>query len=304
VLHVTNGDCAVQNLRDAGMEGDIIAWRDVLHEGPVPAEADEDALRATRARFIAAQGWAAEEEVLRAFEERDARLERAIAEGEDIVLWFETDLYDMLQLVQILDRFPAGAPARLVLVGENGFRGVGELSPDELAPLLPEARTIDAEQVATARAAWEGFRAPDPRALAPLMTATPALPALAPALRRHLEQFPWTPGGINRSERALLQAVADGARSPVDAFLAAQRQEERPFLGDAIAFGYLERMQAGPAPLLESTDLELTPHGHAVLTGQETWAGQPQRQLGGVTLSAGTPEYVWDQSAASIRAMT
>jgi hypothetical protein len=41
-----------------------------------------------------------------------------------------------------------------------------------------------------------------------------------------MQEFPWTTDGLNRSQRALLQG--DGTK------------EERPFLGDVIAFDYLE----------------------------------------------------------------
>ena len=34
VLHVTNGDCTVEIMRRAHLVGDIVAWQDVLHEGP------------------------------------------------------------------------------------------------------------------------------------------------------------------------------------------------------------------------------------------------------------------------------
>ena len=37
VLHLTNGDATVPALRDAGAAGDVLAWRDVLHDGPVAA---------------------------------------------------------------------------------------------------------------------------------------------------------------------------------------------------------------------------------------------------------------------------
>ena len=37
MLHVTNGDSTVEIMRRADVVGDIVAWRDVLHEGPVPA---------------------------------------------------------------------------------------------------------------------------------------------------------------------------------------------------------------------------------------------------------------------------
>ena len=52
MLHVTNGDSVVETMRQAHVVGDVVAWRDVLHEGPVPA-LDPAELRAVRARFLA-----------------------------------------------------------------------------------------------------------------------------------------------------------------------------------------------------------------------------------------------------------
>ena len=37
VAHVTNGDSTVETMRRTHVVGDIVSWRDVLHEGPVPA---------------------------------------------------------------------------------------------------------------------------------------------------------------------------------------------------------------------------------------------------------------------------
>ena len=35
-LIITNGDDAVARMREAGIRGEILPWRDILHEGPVP----------------------------------------------------------------------------------------------------------------------------------------------------------------------------------------------------------------------------------------------------------------------------
>jgi hypothetical protein len=232
VLHVTNGDSAVERLRAAGVEGDVLPWRDALHEGPVNAGLDAAQLRAERARFIAAAGWADEARALADLRARDERLERAVAAREPVVLWFESDLYDVLQLAQIADRL-GHHPARIVLVGVDVFRGVVELSDDEIRAARPE-RFDRTPYVAL----WRAFTAPDPRGLAAL----DGPPVVRDAAHRLLQQFPWATDGLNRSERALLHARAAGARTPAEAFLAAQRQEERPFLGDAIAFDYLDRL--------------------------------------------------------------
>jgi len=307
MLHVTNGDSAAHRLRAAGIPGDVLPWRDLLHEGPVPEGLDEARLRVARAGFVAALGWADEARVLADLEARDERLAQALASGEDIVLWFESDLYDLLQLVQILDRV-APARVRLVLAGEEKFTGVSELSDHELQDLLargqPTRRArcpgVDRALVETARKMWAAFRAPDPTALAPLGQGTPALLALGEAVQRHLQQFPWRGSGLNRTERALLDAVAAGAQTPIDAFLAHQRLEERPFMGDGTALGYLRRLGAGRDPLLRPDALRLTEHGRAVLAGEREWEGRPERWLGGVRLPAGRSPWRYDPATKRV----
>ncbi len=37
ILNITNGDSAVELMRKAGISGEYLPWRDVLHDGPVPA---------------------------------------------------------------------------------------------------------------------------------------------------------------------------------------------------------------------------------------------------------------------------
>jgi hypothetical protein len=90
-LHVTNGDRTVAGLERAGLGGELLAWRDVLHEGPVPAT-DAATLRDIRARFIADAGWAPRAETAAMLRERDERLAAALGE-RPVVLWFEHDAF-------------------------------------------------------------------------------------------------------------------------------------------------------------------------------------------------------------------
>ena len=99
-VHVTNGDIAVVLLGRAGLAADALSWADVLHEGPVPGGLADDELRRVRAGFIAAADGVDAGEVRRRFEERDHIL--AAGRAGEYVLWFEADLYDQLQIAQIL----------------------------------------------------------------------------------------------------------------------------------------------------------------------------------------------------------
>ena len=115
VLHVTNGDSTVARLRDAGVTNQIVPWCDVPHLGPF---APTEPLREVRAAYLASVGLASVDEALAGFVARDAAL--ADHDGE-VRLWFEADLYDQLQLIEILSRLD-GRRVELVCIGE--FPGI------------------------------------------------------------------------------------------------------------------------------------------------------------------------------------
>ena len=57
MLHIVNGDCAIEALKDYGIEGDFLSWLDVLHDGPVPEGLSLEELSEVRAEFIADCDW-------------------------------------------------------------------------------------------------------------------------------------------------------------------------------------------------------------------------------------------------------
>jgi DNA-binding transcriptional MerR regulator len=101
VLHVTNGESAGNTLRQTGLGGAVLPWQDVLHEGPVPAVSRPQLLR-LRAAFLSECGWGSRRAILSSLERRDRRLVEALREGVQVVLWFEHDLFDQLQLLDVL----------------------------------------------------------------------------------------------------------------------------------------------------------------------------------------------------------
>jgi hypothetical protein len=236
LLHITNGDCAAAVLSQV-VSGPILPWRDVLHEGPVRAGLALEELSRERAAFIAGAGWGAQDEVLRGFQHRDAAFRRA-GEHDEIVLWFEHDLYDQLQLLQVLEGLSAlrGPPVSLVCEAEY----LGTMAPERAAELFALRNPVTRRHLQEASAAWAAFRSPDPRKIQSVKCA--ALPFLAAALRRHLEEFPWTDDGLSRSERQILEVLRDGARAFPEIFRRTQALEDPVFLGDTVLAWYLERL--------------------------------------------------------------
>lgn len=103
-LHVTDGESVASTLRRTFLGGVVLAWQDVLHEGPL-ATVPPDEFRALRAAFLAGHGWGDAAAIAEEMRRRDELLARALADGNP-VLWFEHDLFDQLQLLQLLACFP------------------------------------------------------------------------------------------------------------------------------------------------------------------------------------------------------
>jgi len=257
LLHITNGESAGNTLRQTALGGAVLPWQDVLHEGPAPA-LPRTALLRTRAGFLSDCGWGSPEALLSSLERRDRQLLEALRDGLRVVLWFEHDLYDQLQLLDVLTLAqPEEAAPELIVIGsfpgKPSFAGLGELTAGELETLWPARREAAPALLETAARAWAAFQAPEPTSLVDWATSeTAELPFLAPALRRLLEELPARSGGLSGTERHALEAVAAGAQSPPAAFVAAQRLERAPFLGDSWFFRALSALGQGTTRLVET----------------------------------------------------
>ena len=170
LLHVTNGESAGNTLRQTALGGAVLSWQDVLHEGPVPALPRPKLLRA-RARFLADCGWGRRQALLSSLERRDRQLLEALRDNLQIVLWFEHDLYDQLQLLDVLALAHAeeAAPELIVIgsfPGKPSFAGLGELTASELETLWPSRRRATPAALQAATRAWAAVQAPEPTTLA------------------------------------------------------------------------------------------------------------------------------------------
>lgn len=287
-LHITNGDSVLYSWKKAGLLGTHLAWRDVLHEGPVPAGLTLEELSRVRADYLSRRGYGSGIKIHRDFEKRDAAVREA-AKYDEIVLWFEHDLYDQLHILQILHtlRTMGLGAGRVELVQSDQY--LGTLSPDELLALYPKRRFVaDATEQAAAKA-WEAFTSEDASAIAAASRAQfPGLPFMRAAFYRLCEEFPAAQTGLSRSQKALLDACSQGARSKQELFKRSAAREEAAFMGDSACFAALDDLCAPPAPLLEATDFgyDTTVLGRRVFAGDADWlAHQPlDRWIGGAHL--------------------
>ena len=299
LLHITNGQAIIPLIQAAGIDGRIVPWDDVLHEGPVPSGLNAAALRAVRAEFISGQD-STYAEVMRSFEERDAALEN-LRGVDEIVLWLEHDLYDQLQLIQILDRLAPHEQPPVTAVPDDDYLG---LQPAErFSALFAARRPITSAQRIAARDAWDAFRSPNPQRIVEALDRVTVLSHLGPALQRHLEQFPSRSNGLSRTEQQTLEAVARGVSRVKDVYVAANHErEEAVFMGDLAFLFHIRSLVPRLLALEDQTHVTLGAHvaltdeGRRVLTGDADRIRVCciDRWLGGVHLTGAAPLWRWD----------
>jgi hypothetical protein len=236
------------------------------------------------------------------------------------VLWFEADLYDQLQLTQILAGLAelGVPPGRITLIcigeypGIAHFGGLGELRPEQLHGLLEIATPLGDHALRLAAAAWAALRAADPSGLGTIAaTPSPELRFLAEAFDRLSREYPSTRDGLSLTERRILAAAADGAGTAGAIHARVGAREARPYLADLFCFRIVTRLVRAPVPLLDAepagapigagTGMRLTDDGLRVLGGQADHAAQGgvDRWIGGVHLGDGA-SWRWDEGTEAI----
>lgn len=297
-MHITNGDSVVYTFRKAGIVGTHVPWRDVLYEGPVPAISSLEALTALRGAYLAQRGYGKPIKIMHELQARDGAILRA-REFEEITLWFEHDLYDQLQIAQVLVTLDALAlePGRVTMISSDVY--LGSMTADEIVALHPKRRVVTAAVYESARRVWHAFTAQEPPALIELAQKDIAgLPFMRAALVRLCQEFPWTSDRLSRSQRHALEAIAQGPAREADLFRRAQAREEAAFMGDTNFAAVVRDLASGPQPLVEAqADQTYVPTalGRTLLAGDGLWEGAPPRWIGGTDL--GETPYLWDDES-------
>lgn len=310
-LHVANGTSVTDTLEAAGVPGLRSIWSDPLYDGPVPAGLSDDELRDVRGEHLGDDTVADPMIDMRRWRQMIA----AHDSYDELVLWFEHDLFDQLNLVQLLPWIRAHVPAakRVSLIcigsfpGRPSFKGLGELSPGELAPLLDTRWPVSDAEYALAEHAWRLFREPTPEGLDDLRRSdTNALPFLAPALERFLQEYPWTKDGLSRTERRLLQLAERGPMVMNAVFPRMHDGEEAYYVTDLSLKEMVETLSRTSPPLIAFAgdgnggsfwkgSVTVTEAGREVFAGRrDRVACGLDKWLGGVHLQNGSNIWRWE----------
>lgn len=283
ILNITNSDLTVDLLSQAKIAGDFLPWQDMLYTGPVPIGLTLRELSTIRAWFIAKQGWLTKAHALKKFKERNAMLFN-FSEYDQVILWFGNDLYDQLQLIQVLDWLikHEWGKTRITIICEDSY--LGSLSNNELNRIQQTATSVTSLQALLAEKAWKAFRAKTPNNLMCLIDEpTDDLPFLRNALIRLMEEYPRRNNGLSRTEQQILQIIANGVSNPIAIFNQSQALEAHPFIEDIVFWTKINHFVTCDPPLLNACGGMLSPTkmhrqtititdlGQAVLNGRKNF---------------------------------
>ena len=311
ILNITNGDSAVAIMQKASILGEFLPWRDVLHDGPVPDDLPLEKLSEIRVQFISDQGWGEPDKIRQSFIERDNTL-KSFECYEKVILWFEHDLYDQLQVLQILDWFHQNSHKikSLSLICVDQYLGM--LSPDQMIALYQYEESVLDNHLDLSARAWSAFRSNSPENLIDLLkTDTSALPFLEGAIIRMLQEYPGCFNGLSGTEQQALGIVMQKEMPPGEVFGCYQETEERRFLGGSSFWSILHHFLESSPPLLSlpagkkltlpshpDQILAITPAGEEVFSGKRNWLEivELDRWIGGVHLTSSNL-WCWDSSS-------
>jgi hypothetical protein len=325
MLHILNGGSTEETLKRTDIPGEYLSFRDALIDGPAPETTDAGDWRRIRAEHLASDYGDEVRQCEASLTEQEQILASSSAHDE-VVLWFEHDLFCQLNLLYLLDWFSRAdlSNTRLSLInigqfpGRPNFRGLGELNPQELSSLFPKREVVDKAQLDLGERAWRAFCSSNPKAIEQLIsTDTSALPFLKVAMTAHLRRFPSIENGLGRIENRCLSLIANEQQTFSDLFLRFVQSETVYGLGDAQVWDSLGQLRDAKTPLLNSNtnSKQMTPEvargatfsitdaGLDILQNKTDYLDQNEIDfwLGGAHLQSGINVWRWNEAAGKLQ---
>jgi hypothetical protein len=279
LLHITNGDSFTERLQTLPLNGDIITWREMLCEGKTLSAVGSESFWKTRFEFLnknykVSKSW---------FVEKTLKEYRSLCnhkQQEQIVLWFEYDLFcqvNMLAVLSWLKTHRRHAEISLVCSGKEDetdkLYALNELSDDKLVSLYENRTILSQNDLEYADYVWQLYCSDNPIRLENLSDyKNYQFDYLSDAIKVHLQRFPSIKNGLNGVENHILNLAVQEKPKTRKEFLG-QILSNQGFHG----FGDTQynRVLSTMKPLFSSlSPVRLSKIGKEVLQGNSNYYAQ------------------------------
>lgn len=309
-LHILNGDGTANSFKDSAIPGDTLIWREMMMEGPVAGFAEGKPFWMLRSRFIAGTFGQQADQYEDIFLAEFMKLAQ-VANYEEVVLWFEFDLFCQANYLFLLNWFSRHAPqASLSIVSPGShpevipFQGMGQLSPTQLAELYPDRVALDADAMWFGSDVWDAYarsNRPSVEFIATLKKPEKGFDHLEKALSAHFRRFPGVGDGLNAIERNIIATLDEAPTSPKDLFRRFCLELPEYGLGDLQFLAELKGLM--PYWVVKEGDtFVLTEQGVSLARGRSNRLeiAFPEKWLGGYLLHSGAEPYLWDPETETL----
>ena len=274
MLHLHNGDSVANTARLVGVPGRHVAYRETLISGPVRPNLGVQEWIEERARFLSEHYGENLLRVRNELLEQEQTLDRA-REEEEIVLWFEYDLFCLINLLYLLTRL--SKCRRLSLVWCS--RPLGAEEDEDIFKLFHSRAAVAPAMLQATALGWKSYTSEDAADLNRMLDADFVdFPFLRDGFVLHASRFPSTRNGLGEVEQRALAGIEAGATDFASLFTRFDLSPPRFGFGDGEFLRHLRRLASCAVPMITITEAEsetppkalfaLTPAGRNVLDGK------------------------------------
>ena len=214
-LHITNGDCTTNRLKKLNFEGKIITWREMLCEGKTSVDVGSENFWKTRFDFFKSSYKTSKQKFID-YTVKEYRNLCNEKEQDEIILWFEYDLFcqvNMLAIISWLKRYRKGRQISLVCSGkintQEKLATLGELSNNQIKEHYTNKIILTEDDIEYADYIWQLYCSDSPLQLENMykIHTNSTFSYLEEAIKHHLLRFPSIENGLNQLENNILKTI-------------------------------------------------------------------------------------------------
>lgn len=254
ILHILNGDAALDGFDQTGLDGDVMVWREVFSEGPLQEDILSGSFWNARREWINKTfngDGDADEYQHKVLDE----LGKLNSQYKEINLWFEFDLHCQVNLLGVLEmlslKTDMSAPAIYLIcladcVQFDNKKGLGELTGEQFEELYDARERLNEWELGLACDAWKLYVNGNPTELEKWLnenTFWGGIPLLKPALKAHLKRLQTNADGLSYIEQRLLDIYNSGAKTKIAIYTAFWKTESIFGMGDLEIDIYLDKLK-------------------------------------------------------------